>query len=76
MYKKANEDFTRMGRMKYMSEEIELFKLEKVSMIDKMNKMDIDYQEKVREYEKEKELYNAKIKIAYRSANKRQDRIQ
>lgn len=52
-----------------MFDENESYKAEIASLMNDMQKMMIDYEEKVQEYETEKKHFDKKVKNAYHEAN-------
>lgn len=76
MYRNSDEDEIRTSHVKQMIEENESYKAEIVSLIDQMDKMVIDYNDKVQEYESEKQLFDTQVKNAYQSANLQKIQIQ
>lgn len=56
-------------RAKRMSEENEAYKMEKASLINRMENMAIDYEEKVREYDRVKKHYEEQVENVYREAD-------
>lgn len=68
-YEDNNKEQIRSIRIKQMSDENESFKAEIISIDNQMKIMDIDYDEKVKDYNKEKEHYDELIKNAYQKAD-------
>lgn len=56
-------------RAKRMSEENEAYKMEKASLINRIENMAIDYEEKVREYDRVKKHYEEQVENVYGEAD-------
>lgn len=69
MYDSSNNEEICKVHIKRKFEENELCKAEIASLKDDMQKMVIDYEEKIHEYEIAKKCFDEKVKNAYHEAN-------
>lgn len=65
----VNEDEERIALMKRTSKETESYKTDIALFEGKMQKMAIEYDERFREYEKEKKYYDKQVENAYQEAH-------
>lgn len=71
-----DKDEIRTSHLKKIIEENESYKVEIKSLVDQMEKMTTDYNEKIQELENEKQIYETQVTNAYQSANMLKVQIQ